>query len=195
MIRTTRFSSFHCIHLILTRYIMPHYRCFACVFITILIGGVSVIVASTHGENISDPAKRFTHAIINGQVRGEGALPLDDRSSYLLVELRLSRDDRPRPIARTKLKLKHNGTTDLFLLPFKLKYALDKINPHNTYILSARIRDGQNKTLYVGDLPVPVTERKEKQAKHLVIPMVETRECQWRERVSSEVFAISIMVQ
>ena len=154
-----------------------------------------MIVASRHGENISDPSKRFTHAIINGQVRGQGALPLDDRSSYLLVELRLSRDDRPRPIARTKLKLKHNGTNDLFLLPFKLKYSLAKINPHNTYILSARIRDGQNKTLYVGDLPVPVTERKEKQAKHLVIPMVETRKCQWRKPVSSSVFAISIMVQ
>ena len=151
-----------------------------------LIAGVSVIVASNRGENISDPTKRFTHAIINGQVRGQGALPLEDRNSYLLVELRFSRDDRPQAIARTKLKLKHNGTSDLFILPFRLKYPLAKINLHNTYTLSARIRDGQNKTLYVGDLPVPVTEQKEKQAKHLVIPMVETRKCHSREPSSSK---------
>ena len=120
-------------------------------------------------------SKRLTHAVIHGEVRGNGSLPNGDKNAYLLIELRFSRDDRPRSIARTKIKLYSNRTVQSFTFPFKIKYPLAKISPHNAYILSARIRNGLNKLVYVGDLPVPVTEEKEKQAKHLVIRVVETR--------------------
>lgn len=126
--------------------------------------------------------ERQTHAIINGEVRGNGTLPNGDKNAYLMIELRLSRDDRPRSIARTRIKLYSNKTVQSFTFPFKLRYPLAKISPHNAYILSARIRNGQNKLIYVGDLPVPVTEQKEKQARHLVINLVETRGCRTNER-------------
>ncbi|CAF1239429.1 unnamed protein product [Adineta steineri] len=132
------------------------------------------VSTSRESENLFNHSKRLTHAIINGEVRSNGTLLNIDRNSHIIIELRLTRDDRPRSIARTKIKLDSNRTKDPFSLLFKLKYPLSKMNPHNTYILTARIRNSQNKLIYVGDLPVPVTERKEKQAKHLIINIVET---------------------
>lgn len=119
--------------------------------------------------------KRITHAMINGEVRGNGSLPITDENLYLLVELRFSRDDRPRSIARKKIQLYNTNVTDSFALQFKLRYPLSKISPHNTYILSAKIFDGKNQLLYVGDLGLPVTERREKQAKYLIVQVVPTR--------------------
>nr|ACD88941.1 methionine sulfoxide reductase [Adineta vaga] len=100
-------------------------------------------------------SKRLTHAIIRGEVRGNGSLPNGDKNAHLLVELRLTRNDRPRSIARIKIKLYTNRTVSSFNFPFKLKYPLAEINPHNTYTLSARILT-------------------EKQAKHLIINVIET---------------------
>lgn len=139
------------------------------------------IFASKHNENLSDPTKRFTHALINGEVRGDGNLPMDDRNISLIVELRLTRDDRPRPIARTRINLNNKTkpktkTNDRFEIRFRLKYSLEKISPFNTYVLSARIRDGKNRLIYIGDLPLPVTEDREKRAKSLVVKMIKTRE-------------------
>jgi len=145
---------------------MKHHRVVLYVFLTFVC---NVLISQQYEE------RRLTHAIINGEVRGNGTLPIADKNSHLFVELQLSRDDRPRTIARTKIKLYNNTTTHAFILPFKLKYPLAKISPHNAYILSAKIRNGQGKLLYVGNLPVPVTERKEKQAKHLIINVIQTR--------------------
>lgn len=127
---------------------------------------------SVREENFS---KRLTHAFINGEVRGNGTLPIEDKNGHLLIEARLIRDDRSRSIARTKIKLYINSTIHSFNLQFKLKYPLSKISPHNKYVISARIQNGLNKLLYIGDLPVPVTEHKEKQVKFLIIPVIPTR--------------------
>ena len=145
---------------------MKHHRIVFYIFIIFVFN----IILSKQQED-----RRLTHAIINGEVRGNGTLPIADKNCHLFIELHLSRDDRPRAIARTKIKLYNNTTTHSFILQFKLKYPLAKINPHNTYILSAKIRNGQDKLLYVGNLPVPVTERKEKQAKYLIINVIQTR--------------------
>jgi uncharacterized lipoprotein YbaY len=145
---------------------MKHQRIVLYIFITLLFH----VIVSKQQED-----KRLTHAVINGEVRGNGTLPIADKNSYLLIELRLTRDDRPRAIARTKIKLYNNTTTHSFNLQFKIKYPLAQISPHNAYILSAKIRNGQEKLLYIGNLPVPVTERKEKQAKYLVLNVIQTR--------------------
>jgi uncharacterized lipoprotein YbaY len=150
---------------------MKHPRIFFYVFVALFFHGL----ISGQGKDLLNQSKRLTHAFISGEVRGNGTLPIDEKNSYLLVELRFSRDDRPRSIARTKMKLSKNSTTHAFVLQFKLKYPLSQISPHNTYILSAKIRNGQNKLLYIGDLSVPITERQEKQAKFLVIQVVPTR--------------------
>ena len=149
-------------------YIMKHRRLFLCIFLTFI-----TIVTALRQRSES---KRLTHGIINGEVHGNGSLPTANGNSYVLVELRLSRNDRPRSIARTKIELNNTTTTtNSFILPFTLKYPLAKMSPHNAYTLSARIRNGQNKLVYIGDLPVPVTERKEKEAKNLIIKVIETR--------------------
>ena len=148
---------------------MKHYRCCLCIALALLI---SIAVASKS----ADSTKRKTHAVIAGDVRGNGSLSIVDGNLHLLVQLRLARDDQRQPIARTKVKLSTLNTTDSFTIPFRLKYPLSKMNPHNTYSLSAQIRDENNKLIYVGDLPVPVTERKEKQASHLIIRVRLTRE-------------------
>ncbi|CAF0857919.1 unnamed protein product [Rotaria sordida] len=138
------------------------------------------LTISKQQENLFDQSKRLTHAIIHGEVHGNGTLPIEDKNSYLLVELRLSRDDRPRSIARNKIKFNNNNnnnnniTTQSFTLQFKLKYPLSKISPHNSYILSAKILNSQNKLIYIGDLHVPITERKNEQAKYLVINVIKT---------------------
>ena len=119
--------------------------------------------------------KRITHAPIKGEVRGNGSLPVTDENAYLLVELRFSRDDLPQSIARRKVKLFKKNVTQAFVLPFQFRYPLSKISPHNTYILSAKIFDGQNQLLYIGDRGLPVTERRENQAKHLVVHVIPTR--------------------
>lgn len=144
-------------------------------FLYILITFFFHITTSSQADDLLNQSKRLTHAVIYGEVRGNGSLSNADKNSHLLIELRLSRDDRPQPIARTKIKLFSNRTVHSFIFPFKLKYSLSKISPHNAYILSARIRNGKNKLIYIGDLPVPVTEQKEKQAKYLIINVVETR--------------------
>ncbi|CAF1616783.1 unnamed protein product [Adineta ricciae] len=145
----------------LFRTIMKYYQLVICICFILI-------------KTSSQSSKRITHAIIHGEVRGNGSLPNADKNVHLVIELRLSRDDRPRAIARTKIRLYTNRTVSSFVFPFKLKYLLAKINPHNAYVLSARIRTGQNKLIYIGDLPVPVTERKENQAKYLIINVVET---------------------
>jgi hypothetical protein len=160
----------------------------------LLVGFVSILTESKSDENIFDSTRRFTHAFINGDVRGHGHLPTTDQHAYLIVELRLTRDDRPRSIARMKRKLHYNNTANHFTLPFKLKYPLTKISPHNTYMLSAKIHDRLDKLLYVGHLPVPVTEQKAKQAKHLLIPVVETRKRSIENR-HKRYFSCSIVVQ
>lgn len=177
MIRTRINALGHSIRFTFLPLMMKSYRLFICLSLTVLIGLIAHSIALKRNENISDPTKRFTHAIINGEVRGHGKLPVHDRHAYLLVELRLTRDDRPRPIARTRVKFSQSNQTkdDRFQIAFKLKYPLVKISPFNTYTLSARIRDGNNQLLFVGDLPVPITEQREKQAKHLIIEMIETR--------------------
>jgi len=142
---------------------MKHHRIFLYIFISLFLY-----------ETISG-SKILTHAFINGEIRGNGSLPNADKNCHLLVELRFIRDDRSQSIARTKIKLYNNNTIDSFILKFKLKYPLSKINPHNTYILSAKILNGLNKLLYIGDLSVPVTEQKEKQAKYLIIHVIPTR--------------------
>ncbi|CAF2108147.1 unnamed protein product [Rotaria magnacalcarata] len=144
------------------------------VFLYIFLGLFFNLTASRNQVNFLNESKRLTHAIIQGEVRGNGSLPMEDRNSHLLVELRLTRDDRPQSIARTKIKLYNNTATHPFILYFKLKYPLSKMNPHNSYILSAKIRNGENKLVYIGDLPVPVTERKEEKAKHLIINVIKT---------------------
>jgi uncharacterized lipoprotein YbaY len=141
---------------------------FVCIFVALFHCGI----AFGQQENLS---KRLTHAFINGEVRGNGSLPIDDQNAYLLVELRFSRDDRPQSIARTKIKLSNYSTTSSFVVKFKLRYPLSKISPHNTYILYAKIRNNQNKLLYIGDLSLPVTERREKQAKYLILQVIPTR--------------------
>ena len=156
--------------------------------IVILFGFLVLLIVTTKSkENLVDLNKRLTHAILQGEVRGDGDLPKNDSHLYLVVELRFTRDDRPRPIGRTRILIDSQTKTndDSFRFSFKLKYPLAKINPHNTYILSARIRNGQNQLLFVGDLPVPVTERAEEKAKHLVIPMIRTRSFFLRLNVSS----------
>jgi len=153
---------------------MKLYRTFFYIFITFFLHKTS----SKEQENLINHSKRLTHAFINGEIRGNGTLPIADKNSYLLVELRFTRDDRPQAIARTKIKLYNNSTIHSFILQFKLKYPLSKINPHNTYILSAKIRNGLNKLLFIGDLPVPITEQKEKQAKYLIIHVIPTRKFQ-----------------
>ncbi|CAF4662417.1 unnamed protein product [Rotaria sp. Silwood1] len=155
---------------------MKHDLVFLCIFVGFFLFNLT---ASRQQENLFNQSKRLTHAIIHGEVRGNGSLPIEDKNAHLLVELRLSRDDRPRSIARTKIKLADNNnnnniTTQAFTLQFKLKYPLSKINPHNSYILSAKIRNGQNKLIYIGDLHVPITERKNEQAKYLIINVIET---------------------
>lgn len=119
--------------------------------------------------------KRITHATIKGEVHGNGSLPVADENAYLLVELRFSRDDRPQSIARRKIKLHKKNVTYSFALRFQFRYPLSKISPHNTYILSAKIFDGQNQLLYIGDRALPVTERRENQAKYLVVQVIPTR--------------------
>lgn len=151
---------------------MKHHQVFLYICVTLLFH----VTVSRQEEDLGNQSKRLTHAFINGEVRGNGTLPIVDKNSYLLVELRLSRDDRPKSIGRTKIKLyNNNNSINSFILQFKLKYPLSQISPHNTYILSAKIRNDQNKLLYIGDLSVPITERQEKQAKFLVIQVVPTR--------------------
>lgn len=143
--------------------------------ITFLVILLTLLYPETIFGQQETQGKRITHAMINGEVRGNGSLSIKDENSYLLVELRFSRDDRPRSIARKKIQLYNTNVTDSFALQFKLRYPLSKISPHNTYILSAKIFDGKNQLLYVGDLGLPVTERREKQAKYLIVQVVPTR--------------------
>ncbi|CAF2413453.1 unnamed protein product [Rotaria sp. Silwood2] len=152
---------------------MKHHLVFLYIFVSLFLLN---LIASRQQENLFDQSKRLTHAIIHGEVHGNGSLLMRDKNTHLLVELRLSRDDRPRSIARTKIKLYNNNniTAQSFTVQFKLKYRLSKISPHNSYILSAKIRNGQNKLIYIGDLHVPVTERKTEQAKYLIINVIET---------------------
>jgi uncharacterized lipoprotein YbaY len=152
---------------------MQYYQALLYIFIAFFFHVTAA--KSKRTDDLLNQSKRLTHAVIYGEVRGNGTLPNADRNSHLVIELRLSRDDRPRSIARTKIRLYSNRTIDSFIFPFKLKYPLSKISPHNAYILSAKIQNGQNKLIYIGHLPVPVTERKEKQAKYLIINVIETR--------------------
>lgn len=140
------------------------------------------------------PWKRITHATINGEVRGNGSLPTMEENSYLLVELRFSRDDRPRSVARKKIQLNNTSATHSFALQFKLRYPLSKISPHNTYILSAKIFDGNHRLLYVGDLGLPVTERREKQAKYLIIQVIPTRRYNFWVFFNNTCIAFSFLV-
>jgi len=136
---------------------------------------VAIFLYATVSGQQENPSKRLTHAFINGEVRGNGSLPIADKNAYLLVELRFSRDDRPQAIARTKIKLSNNSAAHSFVVQFKLRYPLSKISPHNTYILSAKIRNSQSQLLYIGDLSLPITEQKEKQAKYLILSVIPTR--------------------
>ena len=136
---------------------------------------ILIIIIFIHENVYGQQEKRLTHAYIHGEVRGNGTLPIADKNCHLLIELRYSRDDRPKSIGRIKIPLYSNSTIHSFNLQFKLKYPLAKINPHNTYILSAKIRNGENKLLYIGDLHVPVTENIEKKAKYLIINVISTR--------------------
>jgi len=150
---------------------MKHHQIFIYFFVTWFL----YETISGEQKDLLNQSNSLTHAFINGEIRGNGSLPIADKNSHLLVELRFTRDDRPRSIARTKIKLYNNSTIHSFILQFKLKYPLGKISPHNTYILSAKILNGLNKLLYIGDLSVPVTEQKEKQAKYLIIHVIPTR--------------------
>ena len=143
--------------------------------VTFLVILLTLCYPGTISGQQETQGKRITHAMINGEVRGNGSLPITNESSYLLVELRFSRDDRPQSIARKKIQLYNTNVTDPFALQFKLRYPLSKISPHNTYILSAKIFNGRNQLLYVGDLGLPITERREKQAKYLIVQVVPTR--------------------
>lgn len=158
---------------------MKHYQA----YLYILFAFLFHLTISRQNENISDLSKRLTHAIIHGEVHGNGSLPINDEKSHLIVELRLTRDARPKSIGRTKITLQHVNSTQSFILKFKLKYPLSKISPHNSYVLTAQIRNGENKLIYIGDLHVPVTEKREQQAKKLIINVIETRKfkkfCVW----------------
>lgn len=145
------------------------------VFISTLVALFFNLTTAIQRDYLSDQSQRPTHAVINGEVRGTGSLPIGDPNCHLFIDLHLSRDERPRSIAKTKIKLYNNSTTSSFSLQFKLKYPISQISPHNSYMLSAKIRNGQHRLIYIGDLPVPVTERKENQAKYLIINVVKTR--------------------
>ena len=150
---------------------MKYHLEFLCVFIGFFVN----VTAYKQRLYISNQSKRLTHATIHGEIRGDDILPVADKNSHLVVELRRLRDDLPQTIARTQIKLTNNRTMDSFVLKFKLKYPLSEISPQNKYVLSAKIRNGQTKLLYIGDLPVPITERKEKKAEYLIINVAETR--------------------
>ena len=149
---------------------------FACIIL--LISFISLTYCQDR-EYIYDDSKRITHAFINGEVRlnESSSLTIDANHCQLIVQLRYSRDDRPRSIGQIKIKLNqtHVANNKPFRVQFKLKYPVSKISPHNTYILSAQIRNQRKKLLYIGDLGLPVTEKPKQQAKFLIIHLIPTR--------------------
>lgn len=145
-----------------------------CIFVLIVF--VSLVYCQP-GEYIFDEFQRITHAFIHGEVRTNESLSIDGNHCQLIVQLRYSRDDRPRSIALIKIKLNqtHLMKNKPFRMQFKLKYPVSEINPHNTYILSAQIRNQRKKLLFLGDLGLPITEKREQQAKFLIIYLIPTR--------------------
>lgn len=135
-----------------------------------------LIVESKTNENLFDLNKRLTHGILLGEVRCSSRFIEDDRKYFLVVELGLTRDYQSRSIAKRKIRLgKIRNENDSFRIPFKLKYPLAKISPHNVHLITGKIYDSEQNLVYVGDRALPVTERREERAKFIVIPISLTR--------------------